>query len=199
MSLVQDHITGRSLYNFRERPILSCSVAPFSSFFGVAAPLKWSKPKKGFPFSSRVTEQLRVSIPDSVEAPSFSALYDPQGTHETGVPQKEAPLSSRVWAVQYQAFGQSRVQAPSKEGPKLGPNLDERSTNCNFWWFLWVWLKRKKTPKMVGDIAWLLLGTFYICAYCGLVRKIDTLQLSFFLLPFQRQPRLPQPWSSWPA
>ena len=32
-------------------PFLSCSVAPFPPlFFLVAAQLKWSKPKKGFPF-----------------------------------------------------------------------------------------------------------------------------------------------------
>ena len=46
-------------------PSLSCSVAPilFPTFVLVAAPLKWSKPKKGFQFFfSRVTEQLRSTV-----------------------------------------------------------------------------------------------------------------------------------------
>ena len=50
---------------------LSCSVAPFFPFCLVAAPLKWSKPKKGFPFFSRVTEQLSHGL----EGPNL------EGTH----------------------------------------------------------------------------------------------------------------------
>ena len=46
---------------------------PFSNFFLVAAPLKWSKPKKGFPFFPRVTEQLRWKLPFE------TLLWEPEG------------------------------------------------------------------------------------------------------------------------
>ena len=38
-------------------------MAPFFPFLLVAAPLKWSSPKKGSLFFSRVTEQLRNALP----------------------------------------------------------------------------------------------------------------------------------------
>ena len=70
---------------------LSCSVAPslfFQLFFWVAAPLKWSKPKKGFLVFPRVTEQLSNAFAPGKPRSSLFGGVD-AGSLETTVAKKD--------------------------------------------------------------------------------------------------------------
>ena len=75
----------------------------FFLFFWVAAPLKWSKPKKGFPSFSRVTEQLSFPLPsNSLGSGEFPV------SHQPGLPQKMTRLSMEQLEVS-QPSGRSHV------------------------------------------------------------------------------------------